>query len=326
MIAVDYKTYLKPHIARVEAELRHLIASDSAVLQQASMHTLQSGGKRVRPMFVLLAGLMGDESRYTQLIHTAVSLELIHMASLVHDDYIDNSDKRRGVESVHIAFNKDVALRTGHFILAKALNNVGTIDNTHFHQVFSKTILEVCYGEFDQMADRFNYPISFTQYLRRINRKTAILIEASCVLGAMSTNVSDKALFHIKQFGHYIGMSYQIIDDMLDYTSDAKTLGKPVASDIRNGHITYPVIAAVHNVNNPERDKFERHIKRLKEEQSEAVFDFIIDNVRTYGIEPTKALSRQYADKAKFHLNQLDDCKEKHFLLEIHEKMLYRVY
>ncbi|WP_414054970.1 hexaprenyl-diphosphate synthase large subunit [Macrococcus equi] len=323
---MNYKTYLQPHIARVEQQLNDVIQSDSSVIQQASMHTLQSGGKRVRPMFVLLSGLMGQSKHYEQLIKTAVSLELIHMASLVHDDYIDNSDKRRGVESVHIAFDKDIALRTGHFLLAKALNNISEISHTTFHQTFSQTIMDVCFGEFDQMADRFSYPISFSQYLRRINRKTAILIEASCVLGAMSTNVEQDMLFHIRKFGHYIGMSYQIIDDMLDYTSDAETLGKPVASDIRNGHITYPLMAAIKNKNNPEKKKLEHYIKHLDVKQSEEIFEFIIENVRMYGVPQTKLLSRQYADKAKYHLNQLKDGQEKIYLLEIHEKMLYRVY
>ncbi|MGV2875240.1 polyprenyl synthetase family protein [Macrococcus capreoli] len=323
---MNYKSYLKPHITRVEQQLNQVIQSDSNIIQQASMHTLQSGGKRVRPMFVLLSGLMGDSIHYECLINTAVSLELIHMASLVHDDYIDNSDKRRGVESVHAAFDKAIALRTGHFLLAKALSNIGEIDSSKFHQVFSQTILEVCYGEFDQMADRFQYPISFTQYLRRINRKTAILIEASCVLGALSTEVDEKTLFHIRKFGHYIGMSYQVIDDMLDYISDEQTLGKPVASDIRNGHITYPLMAAIHNDNNPERNELEAIIKHLNKRQDTAKFDFIIENVRTYGIAATKHLSKQYAEKAKYHLNQLPDCEQKSYLLEIHEKMLYRVY
>ncbi|WP_414052513.1 hexaprenyl-diphosphate synthase large subunit [Macrococcus animalis] len=323
---MSYKSYLKPHITRVEQQLNLVIQSDSKVIQQASMHTLQSGGKRVRPMFVLLSGLMGDEKYYDQLMNTAVSLELIHMASLVHDDYIDNSDKRRGVESVHTAFNKSIALRTGHYLLAKALTNISQINSTKFHQIFSQTILEVCFGEFDQMSDRFKYPISFTQYLRRINRKTAILIEASCVLGAMSTEVDNKSLFHLRKFGHYIGMSYQVIDDMLDYTSDEMTLGKPVASDIRNGHITYPLMAAIHNNNNPKRHQLEQSIHHLKTEQSESIFEFIIQNVRAYGIEDARILSKRYAEKAKYHLSQLDDCDQKQYLLEIHEKMLYRVY
>ncbi|WP_233681283.1 hexaprenyl-diphosphate synthase large subunit [Macrococcoides caseolyticum] len=323
---MNYKSYLKPYITRVEQQLNQVIQSDSNIIQQASMHTLQSGGKRVRPMFVLLSGLMGDTSNYERLIHTAVSLELIHMASLVHDDYIDNSDKRRGVESVHTAFNKDIALRTGHFLLAKALYNIGDIDNSKFHNVFSQTIMEVCYGEFDQMADRFKYPISFTQYLRRINRKTAILIEASCVLGALSTEVDEDTVFHIRKFGHYVGMSYQVIDDMLDYISDEQTLGKPVASDIRNGHITFPLMAAINNVNNPDRKQLEALVTHLNHQQDESTYDFIIENVRLYGIEATKRLSKQYADKAKYHLNHLPECDQKKYLLEIHEKMLYRVY
>lgn len=323
---MSYKSFLKPHISTVEQQLHELIQSASPTLQQASLHTLQSGGKRVRPMFVLLSGLMGEQSNYNDLIKTAVSLEMVHMASLVHDDYIDNSDKRRGVNSVHIAYNKDIALRTGHFLLAKALQNISTINHTPYHQLFSQTILEVCFGEFDQMKDRFNYPVSLTQYLRRINRKTAILIEASCALGAMSMNVDQQHQFHLKKFGHYVGMSYQIIDDMLDYTSDARTLGKPVASDIRNGHITYPLIAAIHNPANPLRNDIQNIVVHLKDQQSDEQFNQIIDNVREYGIVASRNLSKKYAEKAKYHLNELPCCEEKKYLSDIHEKMLNRVY
>lgn len=242
------------------------------------------------------------------------------MASLVHDDYIDNSDMRRGNTSVHIAFDKDTAIRTGHFLLARALQNIATVNNSKYHQIFSKTILEVCFGEFDQMADRFNYPVSFTAYLRRINRKTAILIEASCHLGALSSQLDEQSTYHIKQFGHCIGMSYQIIDDILDYTSDEATLGKPVGSDIRNGHITYPLMAAIANLKEQDDDKLEAAVKHLTSTSDDDVYQYIVSQVKQYGIEPAELLSRKYGDKAKYHLSQLQDSNIKDYLEEIHEK------
>lgn len=325
MIAVSYKAFLQPYIYEVEQRLQMLIQSESTVITNASMHILNSGGKRVRPMFVLLSGFLAKGEK-EHLIRTAVSLELIHMASLVHDDYIDNSDKRRGNTSVHMAFNKDTAIRTGHFLLARALENIAEINDSQYHQIFSKTILEVCFGEFDQMADRFNYPITFTEYLRRINRKTAILIEASCHLGAMSTNLDSYTTYHVKQFGHCIGMSYQIIDDILDYTSDEVTLGKPVGSDIRNGHVTYPLIAAIDVLNQHEDYRLEQSVMQLQQSSDEAVFDYIIEQVKRYGVHSSEVLSRKYGDKAKFHLDQLPDSNIKSYLIQIHEKMLKRIY
>lgn len=325
MIAVSYKAFLQPYIFEVERKLQTLIQSESPVITEASLHILNAGGKRVRPMFVLLSGFLSEGNK-EDLIRTAVSLELIHMASLVHDDYIDNSDKRRGNTSVHMAFNKDTAIRTGHFLLARALENIAEINHSEYHQIFSKTILEVCFGEFDQMADRFNYPISFTEYLRRINRKTAILIEASCHLGAVSTDVDSETTYHIKQFGHCIGMSYQIIDDILDYTSDEATLGKPVGSDIRNGHITYPLMAAIGALNKNENYRLEQSVVQLQPDSDEATFDYIIEQVKRHGVEISEALSRKYGDKAKFHLEQLPESNIKNYLVQIHEKMLKRIY
>ncbi|UBH09857.1 hexaprenyl-diphosphate synthase large subunit [Macrococcus armenti] len=325
MIALSYKVFLNPYIIEVEKRLYECIQSDSETINKAAHHILSSGGKRVRPMFVLLSGFLNDTQK-DDLIRTAVSLELVHMASLVHDDYIDNSDMRRGNTSVHIAFDKDTAIRTGHFLLARALQNIATVNNSKYHQIFSKTILEVCFGEFDQMADRFNYPVSFTAYLRRINRKTAILIEASCHLGALSSQLDEQSTYHIKQFGHCIGMSYQIIDDILDYTSDEATLGKPVGSDIRNGHITYPLMAAIANLKEQDDDKLEAAVKHLTSTSDDDVYQYIVSQVKQYGIEPAELLSRKYGDKAKYHLSQLQDSNIKDYLEEIHEKMLKRVY
>ena len=319
----DYKVYLSPYIHEVTQVLYEAIQSDAALLEQASMHILQSGGKRVRPMFVLLSGLMGDEKKYDALLKTSASLELVHMASLVHDDYIDNSDKRRGHDAVHHAFGESIAIKTGHFVLAEALHLISDINDEKFHQSFANTILQVCYGELDQMNDRFVYPISMTTYLRRIKRKTAVLIEASCELGARSTNCEESVIYHLKRFGYYVGMSFQIIDDILDYISDEATLGKPAGSDLLNGHITLPLMITA------KRDfRVHQLLSSICESQSitEAQLTEIIAKVRELGITESKRISSLFAEKAIQHLEQIPQNVNKDYLMAIHQKMLNRAF
>lgn len=303
--------------ARVEALLHETIGQHSSIINEASEHILTSGGKRIRPVFVLLSGAFGT-NKSDDLIKTATALEIIHMASLVHDDYIDNSDKRRGVSAIHEAYNPVIAVRTGHYLLASALQLVSTINNKAFHEYLSHVILEVCYGEFAQMEDTFKTDISFTTYLRRINRKTAILLEASCKLGAMSTDADSNDIFNLAKFGHYMGMCYQIIDDVLDYTSDEETLGKPVGGDIINGHMTLPLMCAI---------KQQPYIKSLidsvhKKEDHEQ----LIEMVNRFGVEDALKVSKMYAQKAHSALDALPANEAREKMRSLLNKMTVRTF
>ncbi|GGB05547.1 heptaprenyl diphosphate synthase [Macrococcus hajekii] len=311
---------LKGQIKEVEKIINEIVSGDESTINTASAHILSSGGKRIRPNFVLLSGGFG-ENNHQNLIKTAAALEIVHMASLVHDDYIDNSSKRRGTASIHEVWEGQTAVQTGHYLLAAALNLISVIDNPLFHEYFSSIILEVCYGEFEQLDDRFSQKVKFTDYLRRINRKTAVLIEASCKLGAMSTETDSEQLFHLGRFGHFMGMSYQIIDDILDYTSTEKVLGKPVGSDIRNGHITLPVMCAA------QQDEYTQELlSQLSSKQSDDYFQLLIERVQQFGIEGATQISRHYADKAAFHLDQLPDCLERQQMEALLTKMTKRFY
>ncbi|KAA1040184.1 heptaprenyl diphosphate synthase [Macrococcus equipercicus] len=307
-------------IRSVESLLNEVISDNHSSLNEAGKHILTSGGKRIRPYFVLLAGTFGSADDDT-LIRTATALEIIHMASLVHDDYIDNSAKRRGVSAVHEEWNAPVAIQTGHYLLASALNLISGIDNQSYHQYFADVILEVCYGEFAQMEDQFNTAVSFTKYLRRINRKTAILLEASCKLGGLSTGAADKEIYHLGKFGHFMGMSFQIIDDVLDYTSNEAALGKPVGSDIRNGHMTLPLMCAV---------KHDAQLSALLAElhagQSEDYFRQVIEAVRAAGITPALDISAAYARKAAAHLHELPETPARAKMQELLDRMTRRTH
>ncbi|MFJ8235176.1 heptaprenyl diphosphate synthase component II [Ureibacillus sp. NPDC094379] len=232
---------LKSDIDVIEKELETALNSSSHMINDASLHLLQAGGKRIRPVFVLVSAKFGQYN-IDQMKNIAVPLELIHMGSLVHDDVIDDSDMRRGRRTVKAQTNNRVAMYTGDFIFARALEYVTSIENPRVHQILARTMVEIVNGEVIQIEDKFRVNQNLKDYFRRIKRKTALLIESSCELGAVAAGVDSKNVRHLKQFGYYVGMSYQIVDDILDFVSTDRQLGKPAGSDLLHGNITLPII------------------------------------------------------------------------------------
>lgn len=232
---------LKSDIDVIEKELEKALNSSSHLLNDASLHLLQAGGKRIRPVFVLLCAKFGHYD-IEKLKNVAVPFELIHMASLVHDDVIDNSDLRRGRPTVKSQWNNRVAMYTGDFIFARALEYITNIENPVAHQILAKTMVELVNGEVIQIEDKFQLNQSLKDYFRRIKRKTALLIESACELGAVASDTKSKDIIHLKRFGYFVGMSFQIIDDILDFTSTDQALGKPAGSDLIQGNITLPIL------------------------------------------------------------------------------------
>ncbi|WP_067725453.1 heptaprenyl diphosphate synthase component II [Oceanobacillus damuensis] len=236
--------FLKKDLDLIESALHESIQAEHPVLRKASIGLLDAGGKRIRPVFVLLAGQLGDYD-LNSIKKVAVSLELIHMATLVHDDVIDEAELRRGKPTTKSLYGNRVAMYTGDYILSRALEEVTTIKNPNVHRLLSRTLVEVSIGEIEQIKDKYVWDQSLRDYLRRIKRKTALLIASSCKLGAIVSGLDEKNADRLYQYGYNIGMSYQIIDDILDFTSSAKELGKPAGNDLLQGNITLPVLYAL---------------------------------------------------------------------------------
>ncbi len=234
---------LQSDIRVIEKELETALDSSSHYLKDASLHLLKAGGKRIRPVFVLLGAKFGQYN-IDDMKNVAVPLELIHMASLVHDDVIDDAELRRGRPTVKSQWNNRVAMYAGDFIFARALEYMTNIQNEKAHQILSKTMVEIVQGEIIQIEDKMHLNQSIRDYFRRIKRKTALLISSSCQLGAVAAGADDSVAHHLKKFGYYVGMSFQIIDDVLDLTATDKQLGKPAGSDLLQGNITLPVLLA----------------------------------------------------------------------------------
>ncbi|RDU36346.1 heptaprenyl diphosphate synthase component II [Neobacillus piezotolerans] len=304
-------SFLNSDLILIENTLEETIQAESLLLRQASLHTLQAGGKRIRPVFVLLAAKFGNYDIHV-VKNAAVSLELIHMASLVHDDVIDDAELRRGKPTIKSKWDNRIAMYTGDYILALSLEVMTSIEKPKAHKILANTIVEVCVGEIQQIRDKYRFDQTMRDYFRRIKRKTALLIAVSCQLGAISADASEEISRKLYWFGYYVGMSYQIIDDILDFTSTEKELGKPAGSDLFQGNITAPVLYAMADSHLKEK------IVRINEHSSRKDLDEVIETIKNSGaIEKSLDLSDRYLKKALAILDGLPQNRAKKTLKDI---------
>ncbi|WP_078553272.1 heptaprenyl diphosphate synthase component II [Bacillus alkalicellulosilyticus] len=304
---------LQNDINIIETSLEQTIRAENEVLRQASTDLLKAGGKRIRPVFVLLSGKFGHYD-INVLKHIAVPLELIHMASLVHDDVIDDADLRRGKKTVKSQWDNRIAMYTGDYIFGKAIEQASFFDNQAMHRILSFAMKEMCVGEVEQIRDQFNWDQNLKQYLRRIKRKTALLIAISCELGAIASGAPKSIQRHLYYFGYYVGMSFQIIDDVLDFIGTEKQLGKPAGGDLLQGNITLP---ALYTLN--EDPEFKDLIVNALHDPFTAVdlSKFIKKVSDSGGIEYALAMSDRYLQKAHRVLEKLPDNEAKVYLSQI---------
>ena len=224
------------------------LSQGEGMLESVLSHIRQRGGKRMRPMLILLtAKNYGDVSTVTQ--NAALGLELLHTASLVHDDVVDESDQRRGQPSVNASYNNKVAVLVGDYILSTALLRVALSDNHEIVQELAELGRTLAAGEILQLSNISNQDISEEVYYQVIDKKTAVLFEACCKLGAISVGAPRDIVEKAAKFGHNIGMIFQIRDDIFDYYDSAE-IGKPTGNDMLEGKLTLPIIYSLTHYEN----------------------------------------------------------------------------
>ena len=246
---MDYLSLIRQPI---EQDLNDFIALfnqsltyENGLLSQVLSHISQRGGKRMRPLLMLLmAKNYGEVSQVTQ--HAAVGLELLHTASLVHDDVVDESAERRGQASVNATYNNKVAVLVGDFILSTALLHVSFTNNQRIVQNLAELGRTMAAGEILQLSNIQNQVISEDVYYQVIRQKTAALFESCAAIGALSAGAADEEVKKAGQFGQNLGIMFQIRDDIFDYF-DSKDIGKPTGNDMMEGKLTLPVIYALNN-------------------------------------------------------------------------------
>ena len=263
LIKKPIEGYLDDFIKLFNDSLSHT----DGLLSQVLEHIRSRGGKRMRPMLILLiAKNYGGISSVTQ--HSAVGLELLHTASLVHDDVVDESKERRGQASVNAEYNNKVAVLVGDYVLSTALLNVALTNNTHIVQSLAELGRTLSNGEILQLSNIQNSEFSEEVYYEVIKMKTAALFEACCEIGAMSANATEEDLEKAKSFGRNLGIIFQIRDDIFDYY-DSKEIGKPTGNDMTEGKLTLPVLYALNSTDDNEMKTIARKVKSRDVSQEE---------------------------------------------------------
>lgn len=239
-------------LSAVETELAAVIRSQVDTVTDMGSHLLRAGGKRLRPALYLLCARAG-QADISKTLPVAVAIELIHMATLVHDDVIDNAATRRGLPTANARWGNQASVLSGDYLFAKAFSIIAGSSGNQTLKILTDSICEMCEGEIVQIKESFNPDLSEADYLRRIAMKTADFIAVSCKLGALSAGMTAAAAENFYQFGYAVGMAFQITDDILDVVASSEQLGKPAGNDLRQGVLTMPVIYALNH--SPRREE-----------------------------------------------------------------------
>ena len=235
---------VQDRLVRVEDSLRNLSNIRSPFLSKLLTHVFDTVGKRMRPAITLLAsGFNAHDTRTTEIMATAV--EVLHIATLIHDDTVDNSDKRRGRATINSIWGRNAAVLAGDYIFAKSATFVCDTGDIRVIRRFSETIMELSSGELQELADTYRCNQTTEQYMERIYNKTASLFTTAGQSGAMLSGASDEAARALRDYGYNLGMAFQIMDDILDFEATEEEIGKPVGNDLSHGIMTLPAIMAM---------------------------------------------------------------------------------
>lgn len=236
---------LTQEIRVVDDAILEKFGSRSALLNLASRYLLDSGGKRVRASIALLAARLGNDFELDRTLNVATAIEMIHAASLVHDDLIDEADVRRGRATVHSKWGGNVALMVGDYLFALAAGQMAEASDPRVIKIFARGVERICEAELSPVTDVEPIEQALEQYYTKIGGKTAALFECAAEAGMIVGGGTVQQVEALRQFGFDVGLAFQIIDDVFDFTADESTLGKPAGHDLKEGTITLPVIHAV---------------------------------------------------------------------------------
>ncbi|MFQ5574536.1 MAG: polyprenyl synthetase family protein [Terriglobia bacterium] len=231
-------------LGRVETELANVVSSDHASLTGSAVETIRAGGKRLRPALVFVSGQCGEYVP-DRLLPVGLAVELVHMASLIHDDVLDNAATRRGQPTIAASQGPLAATATGDFVFATAFRLLAELGDKAVVGVVARASLDLSVGELEELRAAFKPGQSLSGYLRRVRNKTAALFAASCEAGALVSRTTDDEVEAVREYGYALGMAFQIFDDILDVSGDEERIGKSLATDLKEGVVTLPMLLAL---------------------------------------------------------------------------------
>lgn len=277
--------------------------TNRSTLNNAVEDLIEGGGKRLRPILVLLAGQFG-KSEGDKLLSIAAGVELLHMATLVHDDIIDEAKLRRGQITTQERFGKNVAVFVGDYLLSKSYTLFTEQLSRHSLIKLNKIVKLVCVGEIDQFEEKYDVDLTIYDYLRRIRRKTALLFAVSTYIGAYESGLRGKSLYYLYNFALEMGMTFQIQDDLLDFAGQEKKTGKRLDQDMAAGIYTLPVICLL------EKKKYNNQLRKILNKNKITIDEIAVVTSMVYessAFDESIELGQKFLDKAINNLNKLPD-------------------
>lgn len=288
---------IKGNLEVLEQGLQEAVTSTNDLVTEVGMHIVTSGGKRIRPALCLLSARGGRAFDLPHVLPLAEALELIHTASLVHDDVIDEADTRRGAATANARWNNQVAILSGDYIFARAFTLIAEEGyDPYVSKRLADLVCNLSVGEIIQDHAVYQASRGMADYYERIQKKTADFLEICCELGAMVGGMDREEMKKLAEYGHCIGMAFQITDDLLDIEQTAETIGKPAGNDIRQGIVTLPVIRALET--SPDAEKLERIVTDM--EMTDEMVERALEILKaTDGVDFAKAKADEYLARAK---------------------------
>ena len=281
----------------VEVAILENFQSDVAIIPLISNYLANGGGKRLRPILVMLISRLFGHSGGEELIIHSTVVEYIHAATLLHDDVVDKADVRRGIKSANAKWGNGYSVLVGDYLFAKSFSLMAQNSTVDIINTVSDTTRYLAEGEILQLLNRYDPEVTEEKYLDIVFRKTGALITTSCMIGAFLGNSTPKQREAVEIYGKNVGIAFQITDDVLDFKSDEKTLGKPVGHDIEEGHVTLPFIHAYGNADPEERKFMSDSVKEPK--LTPQTVRKVISLVEKYdGIGYAERLAFKHVDRA----------------------------
>ncbi|MED5578636.1 MAG: polyprenyl synthetase family protein [Nitrospinota bacterium] len=305
MIFSEIINSLSADLEEVEKEIKKNFHSDVVLIPDVSEYLSSSGGKRIRPLLLLLSSRACGYKGEKTIKHCCV-VEFIHTATLLHDDVVDDADVRRGNPSANSKWGNEASVLVGDFLFAKSFELMSSEEDLRIMKTMSEACTLLSEGEVLQLINLYNVDVTEEEYLKVVYRKTAALIAASCKLGAILSGSPDHIIEALNTYGMNIGYSFQLIDDALDYMGDENKTGKKIGSDLLDGNITLPLLHLLLRVDGIRKERLKKIILE-SDELHEENLNFILELMEECGsVSYTRNLARHYAEEAKSSLSVIE--------------------
>ena len=312
---------LRNELNDLEKEMTKRAKTSVPLINELSEHIIKSGGKRLRPIILMLLSKMTSTDDSPYMIKAAVILEFIHAATLLHDDVVDMSEIRHSQDTANTIWGNKGAVLVGDFLYSRAFEMIVEIDNPKIYQILAHTTNTIAQGEVMQLMNIENVDISEESYMEIIYRKTAILFEAAAKIGGVLSNINDSSVEDLGAYGKNFGIAYQLRNDYLDYFGDSSLTGKNIAEDLVEGKVTLPLIHSlkvsddkerdviVEKIHNPKSDNLSEINTVLKKNESDKYLEDLIDEFSNIAIECLDAYKSNDNYRALTSLTEM--CKDR---------------